>query len=242
MPGHDILEILGGQPSYVVVYLAIERLGDGEDDPVEASISKIQALTNLSPPTVVQARQALVKAGVIAEVPGLPGSYLVIKRFARLFGKKGGTEGTRGTRSSRVLRKRRERKTEEPGKLFRTTPEARREAVRRALQILGSPLLGRRLISQAMKELFGLVEHDDFTVDDALEVARYCRREYDQNNRFRPLINLPYIWSSRQFTSLLSAARTAQSLGKSYSTIDDPAERARWQADYERRLREKGLM
>jgi len=232
----DIREVLK-DPSAVVVYLAMECLRAGLDRPFEASISKIRELTGLSDPIISKKRAALVEARVFVEttVRGLPGRYVPLKCFAKLF-----LNTRKGPRRVLVSKAPPSVSTEELSKQikeFKTTREERREAVGKALRLLGSPLSARRLVSQSMKELYGLVEHDGFTTKEALEVVKFCLAEYDRT-KFRPMLNLPYVWSSKQFTSLLTAAR----LNRGLDDGETLAEQQHRRDGIARRLKEKGLM
>lgn len=230
----DIREILGARPTALQVYLAMEHIRGGKDRPFEASNSTLQDLTRQSPPTILDAVKDLVRAKIISAetAPGRSTRYVVLKSFARPFSNLGGPKGPK--RPKELLPKR--VPTEEPCKNIKTSPEKRRAAVYRALTHLGSSRTSPRLVGQSMKCLYGLVEHDGFTVAEALEVVRWCRDEYDRT-RFRPLLNLPYIWSVKQFTSLLTASRISKS--------DEGETLAEQQARREsnaRRLRARGLM
>ncbi len=265
-PNVDLLKDLSG--SAVKVYLALRGLTSGYQ-PFAASLTHIQRLTGLTHETVSNARKELIQLfllkesfppGYYAFIPQPVGKsdHLLKESFSsdyrasipRLVGKsdpfrEGLSLIPKHKQNILLPKNKRKRKTLAKGvgksawEEIRLGIEARRLAVKKACAILGIPESGR-FVQAGMRKLYGL-QQDGFTIDDALAVVQYCRAESLAGDRFKRRLNLIYIWSVREFSPLLSAARTPFTSRRGCSDIADPEARREWHEDYQRRVKEKGL-
>jgi hypothetical protein len=222
----------------------MEALSKQSDYPFEASVSQISNMTGLSMPTVSDGRSDLIKAGVVLE-SGIPGQYIIVKSFAGLCILEAESKESKKklASSASVSSPKVSPKRKSPAKVFRMSQTDRAVAVRDALKVLGSPA-SPRMVAQAMKSLFGLVERDGFELADAVAVVRYCRDAYDNVNRFSKYLNLPYIWAARNFTELLTASRTTPAISpkKSYTPFAEPPGADQANRDRIARLRAEGKL
>lgn len=235
-------------PSAVKILVALERLSAGAET-FAASASAVEELTGLSHPTVVYARQELIEKKIVETAH--PAGYYRILVGARPV-KKVNTSIPEGNMCvapvvnnapvvSARAKVRLGRKV--PGvsgvKSFNgVSLESRREVVTQACKIIGAAPTGR-FVQMAMRSLSGLLK-DGFSPEDALDVVRFARAKYDGGDRFVKLLNLMYLWSVREFTGLLTAARTTPAGGRKFSVLGDDEAHA-FSEDYQRRVRERGL-
>lgn len=236
----DLLKRASGNA--IKIYLAMRGLSDGEK-PFSASQMLLCHLTDLNHNTVVTARAELVRLGLVREAFP-PGYYTLCKTADQiLVTSRGGYTNTEPSSVMLPAKVKRVRKSPARGdrKLVEgaVSKEARRMAVKEACRVLRIPETGR-YVQMAMRKLYGLLL-DGFTVEDAVFVAKYCRAEYDEGDRFKKRLNLLYIWSAGEFSPILTAARTTPSHRKELSNIADPDTRREWSDDYQRRVKERGL-
>lgn len=115
----------------------------------------------------------------------------------------------------------------------------RRLCVREALRILrikdGGPF------SQIVLGQLTKLVNNGGELDEALLVARWGRKKYDEGDSYYCNIDPMYLWATSRFPLLLAAAQTVQAPKGSLSNIADADTRREWGEDYQRRVRERGL-
>lgn len=242
-------------PSTLKVYLAFvvcARRGE-PGMPFAAPNPTLQSLTQLSPPTVLMAKQELIGAKLVTSAKPL-GYFTMDLEPIKIF-----ELSSREARTSLEAldlgtspksSKARAARAALDGDSFRsssgrgpkkfksatfkgTTLEDRREVAVRACKTLGVAPTGR-LVQMAMRKLYALLR-DGFTVDDALAVARFSRDEYNRGDRWKNRLNVLYIWSGGAFPALVAAMRApaAQPKGLAPSGSDQD-----WRDDLRRRALE----
>jgi len=238
------VDLLRASPTAVKVYLALQRLANG-DHPVAAPMALIEKLTCLSHSTVQDAYTELAGMGLLVKL--FPPGYYAVKPYSvqKLDTSYGVVRPHTHIPAAWSRASAKTRSTSKPSRGVQKLDHGvslteRRVAVKDACRILRVPETGR-FVQMSMRKLYGLIK-DGFSVSDALEVARYCRAEYDRGDRFKARLNLLHIWSAGQFSPLLAAARTTPAYSREFRSNLSQDEEERREADYQRRIREKGLI
>jgi hypothetical protein len=205
-----------------------------------ASLSQLAPSTNLSYPTISQARLELVRKNAIVSYG--EGVYAVpLKKVATPLP----LESKR--LSSRVGPRERARSREEKGvRAYKNlagglTHTERRTVVKDALRVLRVKDNGGKYGQLVRARLTRLLT-DGHTVAEVMAVVSWARGKYDEGDRFQSLVDPMYLLSVSKFPALLAAAQTRPSpRSRELSNIDDPDTRKAWHEDYLRRVRERGL-
>jgi hypothetical protein len=247
-PVDDILselslrDIKGNDLKVLLAFYGLEtEAGVQRGKRFSATLERIRVATNLSFPTIVSARGNLEKQGVIMCAGS--GTYtLCLKKVARPYPLE---EGEVSSVRERVILKERKKKSFKGGRACNKvatgmTHTERRLVVKKALDTLRVADTGK--YAQLCMAKLTLLLADGVTVDQALTVARWSREKFDGGDKFFSLLNLLYLWSRSRFPALLAAATTAPFHGKKFSVISDPSAERAWADDYQRRVRERGLV
>jgi len=189
----------------------------------QATIARIEALAELSRQTVMAARDALIEAGVIGRpdaVPGVTGSMMCLPvqnldlpkgryhlpfKSAQAAEKPSAEKPSTARANARGERASPFRKVQNLA-FEREARERRRELVREALGILGTggsaEFVGKCMEYAAKRMKAGA------SADELLEVVHAQRAAWDSGDRWAGRHNLIHLWSLRQFSALLGAARS----------------------------------
>lgn len=227
---------------------AMRVLSRGEPGPFAASISMIRNITGLTDTTISSARYELVH--IVGVVRSAPNESYVLENQSLQNSPLHTPEGVPTPSRKRLkpyLKKRvvASRKREDSRKLEeRRLDMDKHEAVIQACTILGIPRIGKH-VSVAQGKLTKRMK-DGHTIEEALEVVRWARVQYDTVRRWPKYLNLLYLWGLGMFGEAMAAIKTTPAgppvgESKGFTTISDPAEREAWRRDFERRAAERGL-
>jgi hypothetical protein len=125
------------------------------------------------------------------------------------------------------------------GEVAGISREGRRETVGKVLGILGQPK-SPYYVQDGMKNLHRILT-EGHTVEEAVSVVRWCRKEYEQGDRFKSLLDLGHVWSRWKFGVYLGAMKVPVNSRKPYSIMTSGPEKDAWHDDYLRKLKARGI-
>lgn len=216
-----------------------QQYGAGRGQPFPATRRELQRVADMTFPTITKWCRVLVHRGLI--LCASESTYAVpVKSVAppKLLRSSSQIRRASGRKRGGMLKATKEARW---GKAFSHSPSytERRlcvSAALKALRVRDGGVFGKLVMGQLTKLL-----RDGNSLADALAVARWARQEYDERNRFLPLLDPMYLWSCSKFPRLLAASVT-KPFQKKFSVISDPVAEREWNEDYQRRIRERGLV
>jgi hypothetical protein len=242
LPGASLRDIKGSDLKVLLAFHGLEaEAGVARGKRFSATLERLRIATNLSFPTLVAARGNLEKLGAIMCAGA--GTYTIcLKKVSPLIP----IGDTSFSKRNAIKIEKKEKKNEKGGRACKKSSTdgmdhtERRLVVSKAFSILRVSDTGK--YAQLCMAKLTLLLKDGCTVKDALAVVQWARKRFDEGDSFPSLLNLLYLWSRNKFPALLAAATTAPFHGKKFSVISDPGAERTWADDYQRRIKERGLV
>ena len=246
-PSRDVSLTRGMDPGAVKLLDAYHELeaqyGVERGEAFHATRMELQAVSGLAYPTITKWRRVLIGRGLIK--PMTEDTYAIMGRISSPANPvRDSNAGLRVPLGIEKLKKEM-RKGKSRGKKSSPDQEGptqteKRLCVMDALKVLRIPS-GATFTRLVLGQLTKLV-NEGFKLEDALAVARFGRRKFDEGDRYQSNIDPMYLWAASKFPVMLAAARTEPFHRKEFSVIADPDTRKDWNEDYQRRMKEKGLI